>query len=111
VQSNTGGLFRVDPATGVTTAIDLGGESVVNGDGLLDRGRTLYVVENRNNTVAAIRLDPSGTRGTIRDRLTDPRFDTPTTVARFGSLLVSRTSRSLVSRRSMLPQDSYVTRR
>jgi len=87
VQSNTGGLFRVDPATGVTTAIDLGGESVVNGDGLLVRGRTLYVVQNRNNTVAVIRLDPSGTRGTIRDRLTDPRFDTPTTVARFGSLL------------------------
>jgi sugar lactone lactonase YvrE len=28
VNSGTGALFRVDPATGVATAVDLGGESV-----------------------------------------------------------------------------------
>ena len=87
VQSNTGGLFRVDPATGVTTAIDLGGESVPFGDGILVRGRTLYVVQNQLNAVAVISLDPSATSGTLRERVTDPRFDVPTTVARFGSLL------------------------
>jgi sugar lactone lactonase YvrE len=87
VQTNTGTLFRVDPATGATTTIDLGGESVPNGDGILVSGRTLYVVQNVLNTVAVIRLDPSGTMGTVRARVTDPRFDVPTTVARFGSLL------------------------
>ena len=35
VQSNTGLLFRVDPATGVTRTVDLGGELLTNGDGLL----------------------------------------------------------------------------
>lgn len=30
VQSSTGLLFRVDPATGVTTAVDLGGELLTN---------------------------------------------------------------------------------
>jgi sugar lactone lactonase YvrE len=87
VQSSTGRLFRVDPATGVTTGIDLGGDSVPNGDGILVSGRTLYVVQNQLNTVAVIRLDPGGTRGTVTARVTDPRFDVPTTVARFGSLL------------------------
>jgi sugar lactone lactonase YvrE len=87
VQSNTGRLFRVDPATGVTTTIDLAGELVLNGDGILVSGRTLYVVQNRDNTVAVIRLNPSGTSGTVKDRVTDPRFDVPTTVARFGPLL------------------------
>lgn len=87
VQSNTGRLFRVDPATGATSGIDLGTESVPNGDGLLLLGRTLYVVQNQNNTVAEIRLGETATSGTITRRLTDPRFDVPTTVAAFGNRL------------------------
>jgi sugar lactone lactonase YvrE len=83
VASNFGALFRVDIRTGVATAIDLGGETVVNGDGLLLDGRTLYVVQNRLNTVAVIRLDRRGTGGTVQQRVTDPRFDVPTTVAKF----------------------------
>lgn len=38
VQSNTGILYRIDAATGTATAIDLGGASLVNGDGLLLQG-------------------------------------------------------------------------
>jgi sugar lactone lactonase YvrE len=83
VASNFGTLFRVDPSTGVATTIDLGGETVVNGDGLLLNGRTLYVVQNRLNTVAVIRLNRQGTAGTVQQRVTDPRFDVPTTVAMF----------------------------
>ncbi|HEV7961713.1 MAG TPA: superoxide dismutase [Actinoplanes sp.] len=87
VQSNTGRLFRVDPATGVTRVVDLGGEPLTNGDGLLLDGRTLYVVQNRQNTVAVLRLDAAGTRGRLVSRLTDPRFDVPTTVAAYGERL------------------------
>ena len=87
VASNFGTLFRVDPGTGVATEIDLGGETVVNGDGLLLSGRTLYVVQNRLNTVAVIQLDRRGTSGTVQQRVTDPRFDVPTTVAEFGNRL------------------------
>ena len=35
VQTVTGRLFRIDAATGETTEIDLGGDTVVNGDGIL----------------------------------------------------------------------------
>lgn len=87
VQSSTGLLFRVDPATGVTKQVDLGGETVVNGDGLLLLGRTLYVVRNQNNLVTMIRLNRTGTSGTVVNEITDPRFDVPTTVAAFGNRL------------------------
>ncbi|MEJ7715027.1 MAG: hypothetical protein WKF40_04690 [Thermoleophilaceae bacterium] len=51
VQSNTGKLFRVNPKTGLTSEIDLGSANVMNGDGLLLRGRKLYVVQNRSNQI------------------------------------------------------------
>ncbi|HZN18551.1 MAG TPA: superoxide dismutase [Micromonosporaceae bacterium] len=87
VQSNTGLLFRVDPATGVTTRVDLGGELLTNGDGLLLDGGTLYAVQNRLNLVAVIHLNETGTAGTVVQRVGNPRFDVPTTVARYGSRL------------------------
>ncbi|TDD39077.1 superoxide dismutase [Actinomadura sp. KC06] len=87
VQSNTGGLFHVDPATGVTRRVDLHGESLPEGDGLLLHGRTLYAVQNRFNTVAVVRLNAAGTEGRVVRRVTDSRFDLPTTIAAFGSRL------------------------
>jgi sugar lactone lactonase YvrE len=81
VQSGTGKLFLVHARTGDTDEIDLGGGSVVNGDGLLLRGRTLYVVQNRDNKIAVVRLHQGLRRGEITGYLTDSDFDTPTTVA------------------------------
>jgi sugar lactone lactonase YvrE len=96
VQSNTGLLFRVDPATGVATTVDLGGEVLPDGDGLLLDGRTLYVVRNVSNEVAVVRLDRTGRRGTVVERRTDPRFDVPTTAARFDGRLYVVNSRFLI---------------
>jgi sugar lactone lactonase YvrE len=87
VQSNTGKLYKVDPATGVTKEVNLGGELLTAGDGLLREGSSLFVVQNRLNTVAKFRLDRSGSTGTLLARATDPRFDVPTTVASFGHRL------------------------
>ena len=87
VQSNAGLLFTLDPRTGLTTQVDLGGVSVVNGDGLLRQGRTLYVVQNRLNQIAEFRLNRSGTRGELVQLITSPDFDVPTTVTRSGGSL------------------------
>ncbi|MFB4275644.1 MULTISPECIES: superoxide dismutase [unclassified Nonomuraea] len=87
VQSNTGKLFEVDPSSGVTTEVNLGGELLTNGDGLLLSGRTLYAVQNRLNTVAVIGLARDSSSGKVVRRLTDPRFDVPTTVAAYGHRL------------------------
>lgn len=87
VQSTSGKLFKVDPATGVTRTVDLGGESVPNGDGMLLLGRTLFVVQNRLNLVAVLAVNRSGTQARVLNRIPDPRFDVPTTIAAFGDRL------------------------
>ncbi|HEV2784052.1 MAG TPA: superoxide dismutase [Actinophytocola sp.] len=87
VQSATGKLFRVDPRTGAALLVDLGGELLTNGDGLLLDGRTLFAVQNQLNRVAVIRLNHAGTAGRVVEHRTDPRFDIPTTVAAFGNRL------------------------
>jgi len=87
VQSATGFLFTVNPATGVTARVDLGGAILSNGDGILLKGRTLFVVQNQLNRVAVVKLNRSGTAGTVEQTLTDPRLDIPATVAAFGDRL------------------------
>jgi len=81
VQSNTGKLFTVDPGTGATQEINLGAENVANGDGILLQGQTLYVVQNQTNQLAVITLSSDFTTGTVTQRVTNPSFDVPTTVA------------------------------
>ena len=81
VQTNTGKLFRIDPRSGVTREVDLGGASLLNGDGMLLAGRVLFVVQNRDNKIAVVRLSRSLHRGRVVATLTDPDFDVPTTIA------------------------------
>ncbi len=87
VNSAQGRLYRVDKSTGVARRVDLGGYAVTAGDGLLLKRHTLYVVQNRENKVAVLRLNDRGTRGRLVDTLTSPNFDVPSTVAAYrGSL-------------------------
>ena len=93
VQSATGKLFTVDPSTGATKEIALGGATVPNGDGLLLHGRTLYVVQNFLNQIAVVRLSPNLAQGTVVRTITDAAFDVPTTIARFGMRLYAVNAR------------------
>jgi hypothetical protein len=93
VNSTTGLLYRVDPESGRATEIDLGGETVRNGDGILLDGTTLYVVRNRDNLIAVVELEPGATQGEIVREITNPEFDVPTTVAEFGSNLYAVNAR------------------
>jgi sugar lactone lactonase YvrE len=93
VNSTTGLLYKVDPESGEATEIDLGGETVANGDGILLDGTTLYVVRNRNNLIAEIDLESDATAGEIVDEITDEAFDVPTTVAAFGNDLYAVNAR------------------
>jgi sugar lactone lactonase YvrE len=93
VQTNAGRLWRIDPQTGRGTAIDLGGASVANGDGLLLVGRTLYVVRNRNNRIAVVTLARDLARGRVVRTISSRDFDVPTTVARIGNRLYAVNAR------------------
>jgi WD40 repeat protein len=87
VQSWSGKLFLVNARSGRTHEIDLGGDTVVNGDGLLLHGRTLYVVQNRDNKIAVVHLKGDFRRGEIKRYLTDDDLDVPTTIAKRGKFL------------------------
>jgi sugar lactone lactonase YvrE len=92
VQSATGKLFRVAPS-GVTKEIDLGGQTVQNGDGILLHGRTLYVVRNSDNLIAVVTLGKGLATGTVARTISDADFDVPTTIDRLGSRLFAVNAR------------------
>jgi sugar lactone lactonase YvrE len=93
VQSATGKLFTIDPKTGATRLIDLGGATLPNGDGILLHGRTLYVVQNQLDKIAVVTLNPSLTRGVVTREITDDDFDVPTTIDKFGKWLYAVNAR------------------
>jgi hypothetical protein len=93
IQSATGTLFSIDPGSGLTSRIDLGGETLSTGDGLLLDGKTLYVVRNRENRIAVIELSPDLSSGQIAGHITHPMFDVPTTIAEHGRALYAVNAR------------------
>jgi sugar lactone lactonase YvrE len=93
VNSYLGTLYRVDPDTGYATLIDLDGETVERGDGILLDGKTLYVVQNAFNQIAVVRLNRCLTTGEIVNLIDDYPFDVPTTIAEFGNALYAVNAR------------------
>jgi hypothetical protein len=85
VQSNTGSLFLVDPATGAATRIDTGDVDLTNGDGLELAGSTLYVSRNQDSEVAKLELGEGLASASLVATLTAPDLDVTSTVALLGS--------------------------
>ncbi|GAB4539322.1 MAG: hypothetical protein Kow0063_28030 [Anaerolineae bacterium] len=107
VNSTLGSLYWVEPATGRAVEIELGEDTLVNGDGILLDGDTVYVVQNQKNQIAVVRFDPSLLSGVVVRQITDENFDIPTTVggyydylfavnARFGTTPEADTEYSVV---------------
>jgi Cu-Zn family superoxide dismutase len=80
VQSNTGKLFRIGIADKTVAEIDLSGQTLPAGDGLVLRGSSLYVVQNANQ-ISKVQLKNKFTSGAIISVTTDPSFSTTTTAA------------------------------
>jgi sugar lactone lactonase YvrE len=78
VQTNTGQLWRISTRTKHVREIALD-QPVTNGDGLVPRGRTLWVVRNALGQIAKVKLSRTLTRGRIVSSTTDPSFHFPTT--------------------------------
>ncbi len=94
VNSAKGELYTVDPATGASSRIDLRGETVRTGDGILLSGPTLYVLQNGVNAVSpnqitVVRLLAGLSRAIVVDTLTSPLFETATTLAKRGNVLAA----------------------
>ena len=88
VQSNTGQLFRINTETKEVTEIDLGGDTVMAGDGILLDGGTLYVTRNSAGLIVPVTLSDDYSSGTVGEGFSDPSFIYPTTIAKAGDTLL-----------------------
>ena len=88
-QGTTGQLWRIDLWTRRISEVDLGGTRVLNADGIVLRGHTLYVVQNFARQISKLRLGKHFERGRLEQVLAtapDRTFTTAKPVGR--SLLV-----------------------
>lgn len=89
----SGLLYTVDPDTGLATEIDLGGDIVPTGDGLVLRGKTLYVVQNFPSRIVVFTLSPDYSAATLTGYLTDSDLSVPSTADLFGPWLYAVNAR------------------
>lgn len=85
VDMGTGKLYRItlDADRSITEVTQHGG-TMINGDGLEMRGDTLWVVQNKDNTVSRWQISDNGANATRQQRITDAALAIPTTIAHAG---------------------------
>jgi sugar lactone lactonase YvrE len=88
VQSNTGNLYRIDTGSREIRQVDLGGETLTGGDGILLDGQTLYVVRGQYGLIVPVELAEDFASGEVGQGISDPSFARPTTIAKFGNRLL-----------------------
>jgi hypothetical protein len=88
VQSVNGTLWRINPRTGASSTVDLGGYALTGGDGLLFlSAKKLVVVQNQLDKAVVLKLSRDYSRGRVGNTYESDRFDVPTTVAEIGKSL------------------------
>ena len=92
VQMNKGLLFRIDIAGRKVSPIDIAGESLATGDGLVLDGRRLYVVRQGEQEIVTVDLADDLSKGKVVARFKDPALAWPATAVKVGdNLLVVNT--------------------
>ena len=72
-QGNVGKLWRFDHHSRAASPINIGGANLVNADGLVLKGRTLWVVRNFSRVLTTLRLGPNAaTASLVSEQPTDP---------------------------------------
>jgi Cu-Zn family superoxide dismutase len=93
-QTGNGALYRVDVTRRRMTRIRVTGGSLAGCDGLLLRGRTLYVATH-GNAVVQLALDRTLGAARVTRTITDPTLNVPTSLAAVGDdLLVTNASKA-----------------
>ena len=77
---------------------------LTNGDGILLHGRTLYVLQNRLNKIAVLRLSNDLGSGELRREITDRTSTSRPTMDRFGKWLYAVNARFGVT---VTPETTY----
>jgi Cu-Zn family superoxide dismutase len=88
VHMASGTLYRIDIDSRNVVQIDLGGETVDSGDGLVLDGTTLYVVQNGPDQVSVVELSDDLSSGEVAGVLEDDRLTDAATAALVGDVLL-----------------------
>lgn len=83
--SENAALYTVNPKTGASAEIT--GLDLPNVDGIVVKGKTVWAVQNQLNQVSRIRVDFRNSSGEVREVITSPDFNVPTTAALFRNTL------------------------
>lgn len=78
-------LYTVSPRTGNSTEIT--GVKVPNVDGVLVKGDTVWAVQNFSNQISRLRVNFHESTAKLREVITSPDFNIPTTAALFDDTL------------------------
>ena len=88
VQMNKGLLFRIGVEDKQVTPIDVGGEALNTGDGLVLDGTTLYVVRQGEQEIVTLQLSGDLSKGKVVSRFKDPALMWPATAEKVGNELL-----------------------
>jgi len=91
--TDNGHIYLLNPLTGETHEINLGGELLPANDGLVLNGKILYVVQNALNQISVIQLETDFESGEIVQIITHPEFKIPATATLFGSRIYAVNAR------------------
>jgi hypothetical protein len=80
IQTNTGKIYRIDVATKEIVQLDVGGETYPAGDGLWLQGNSLYVLQNQQELITELRVQPNQATATVVSETTDDSFIVPTSL-------------------------------
>lgn len=81
VQMNTGQLFRVEVASKEVSEVDLGGETLAGGDGLMLDGQMLYTIIQTGDEIVSVALNDDFSSGNVVSRTRDTSLAYPATAA------------------------------
>lgn len=88
IQMDKGLLFRIDIASREVTPVDIGEETVTNGDGLVIDGQTMYLVRQAETEIVTLRFAPDFASAQVVSRFTDPALTWPATAVIAGDELL-----------------------
>ena len=108
-QGTTGQLWRIDLRTRQIAEVDLGGTRLVNADGIVLRGRTLWVVQNFTRRITKLKLRHGFSSATVEEVLATSASRTFTTAKRVGGRLLVVDSKFGFAPTAAVAEDRVVT--
>jgi sugar lactone lactonase YvrE len=108
-QGTTGQLWRIDLRTREIVEVELGGVRLVNADGIVLRGNTLWVVQNFTRQISKLKLRHHYRQADVEEVLATPADRTLTTAKLVGNRLLAIDSKFGFPPAAAVAEDRIVT--